>query len=144
MANSSCCRLGMATLAAFVAGFAFDFLYHGQLLMPLYESTASLWRPMEEMEAFMPLCIAYHAAMAFLFSFLFSRHYEGKGIGEGVRFGLYVGLILGVSGASAYIHLPIPLNLAIGWFVGGVLYAVASGVAIAFVFGRPCKTKPAA
>lgn len=139
MSNSKCCRVAMATAAAFIAIFAFDWLYHGVVLMPIYEATASLWRPMAEMEGMMLWCILRHAMEAVILAWIFSRNYEGRGPIEGVRFGIYVGALLGVVHAGMYIYLPIPGSLAIYWFNGELLRGVLAGVAMAMVYSCACK-----
>src|SRR3990172_9553685 len=42
-------RIALAVLAVFVAWSVMDFLIHGVILSSSYEATASLWRPMDEM-----------------------------------------------------------------------------------------------
>ena len=40
----------VATIAVFVSWEVLDYIIHSMILMELYEQTASLWRPMEEMK----------------------------------------------------------------------------------------------
>ena len=46
-------RAALAVVAVFIAWSILDFVIHGLLLKTIYEETAGLWRPMEEMK--MPL-----------------------------------------------------------------------------------------
>lgn len=127
-------RFIVSVIAAFAVIFGFQYVYHGVLLMPTYEATASVWRPMTEMQQMMPWCIGAKLALAIAFTWIFSKHYEGRGVGEGVRFGLYTGMLLGISTFMSYIHLPISLGLAAAWFVGEVAMAVLVGITLSYTY----------
>jgi len=140
MGNSNSCRLGVTTLAVFVATFAFDWVYHGVLLKRAYEATAALWRPEAEMQEYFVYCLLMHLVQAFLLTWIFTRHYEGRGVPEGVRFGLAIGALIGVLHAGGYIYMPIPGALAIAWLIGGVMTGLVAGIVAALVYGRVCKS----
>lgn len=127
-------RYVFAALASFIFVFGFDFIWHGQLLMSTYEQTASLWRPMEDMQAHFSCMLLTQFLLASLISFLFTRHYEGQGIGEGVRFGLIIGLILGVLQAGSYAYMPISLYLAGMWFLCGLLTGLGIGIICSLIY----------
>jgi MFS family permease len=137
-------RYVMAALAAFVFLQAFEFLWHGLLLHDLYyEPTKQLWRPESEMGAFFPVAVAVGLLFAAVVAFIFTRHYENRGPGEGLRFGLYIGLLIGLVMFGFYPYLPIPLGLAVLWFVGGVIEGVGMGLVLALVY-RAESSRPAA
>ena len=51
-----------------------------------------------------------------------------KSLRAGLLLGLFLGLALGTSvGFGTYIHAPIPLALAWGWFIAGSIRGVAAG-----------------
>lgn len=51
-----------------------------------------------------------------------------KSLGRGIVMGAFVGLALGISsGFGTFIHMPIPLSLAWGWFIGGWLKGLVAG-----------------
>ena len=51
-----------------------------------------------------------------------------KSLRAGLLLGLFLGLALGTSvGVGTYIHAPIPLALAWGWFTAGSIKGVAAG-----------------
>jgi hypothetical protein len=56
-------------------------------------------------------------------------------LGAGLVFGGLLGLALGISsGFGTFIHMPIPLSLAWGWFIAGWLKGlVAGGIAGALI-----------
>ena len=122
--------------AVFITMVLFNWLYHGHLLMGQYEATASLWRPMAEMESLMWFCMARQLLQSITLTWIFSRNYENRGVPEGVRFGLAIGILLGVMQAGAIVSLPIPTALALGWFAGEVLLGVLTGIVLALTFRR--------
>lgn len=129
-------RFIISVIAVFAFMFAYEYVVHGQLLMPLYNETPSLWRPMDAMMNFMPWMIVTSLALAAVITYLFTRHYEAKGYGEGARFGLYIGLILGLMQFGAYYYLPISLNMALAWFVAYVIEGVGVGLVLSAVYRR--------
>jgi hypothetical protein len=51
-----------------------------------------------------------------------------KSLGAGLALGAFVGVALGISsGFGTFIHMPIPLSLAWGWFIAGSLKGVVAG-----------------
>lgn len=127
----------LTVLATFVFIFLFSWLYHGQLLMGVYEQHAHVWRPMEEMQNFMAFCLAQKILIALFSVWLFIGGYEGKGLGEGLRFGLVLGLLIGVLHFGGYIFLPISLDLALLWLLGGVLEGIGIGLIAALLYRAP-------
>ena len=115
------------TLGAFVIASAYDWLVHGNILMGMYEATASLWRDPKEMQTLFPYMIAKHALEALVFTTLYFTWKCSQSFGElfsedcpvrkGFLFGATVGLLLGINTAASYIWTPIPQNLALSWLV---------------------------
>lgn len=147
MNKEECKKPGIKCLIPVVAVFAtifgFQWLYHGVYMMPDYEATASLWRPKEEMEGMMWICILTKLIMAFAITCLFCWVAKGCESGgrcpmKGARFGLKIGLILGAHDFASYMWLPIQMDMAVKWFVGDVIMGVLIGVVLAFVMGM-CK-----
>ena len=140
-ASSQCCpkKWVMASIAAFALTFVFEWLVHGKLLMEQYTATASLWRTPEAIEAMMPLGIAKHALMAFIFTALLMQWKRTQTFGalftslcpvrKGFFFGAGIGLLLGINAASAYIYMPLPQNLALAWLAAEIAkWGIAGGV----------------
>lgn len=119
-----------STLAVFIATMAFDWYFHGLLMMPQYEMLAEKWRPMEKMEDFMVLCWLLHAIVAGALAYIFMQHFENRGWAEAVRFGVPVGLLIGALEAGWYIILPVPSVLGIAWFIGGLLKGIIAGLVL--------------
>lgn len=144
-----CCgRWLLASLVIFVFIFAAEFFVHGIWLMPIYEETASLWRSQEEMQQLFPWMFLYQGLVAVLVSTLYCKCRCGLAhVPEGqcnprpsihaLCFGLLTGVLFGVLHAAAYIWTPIPLELAIKWFVANVLEGVCIGAILSVVYRTP-------
>lgn len=121
-------RILMATVAIFIAWSVMDFVIHGILLKPTYDATASMWRPMEEMN--MPLM--YLVILIFTACFvLIYQMIERKSLATGIRYGLLFGIASGVSmGLGSYSYMPIPMSLAWGWLGGMLVELLVAGVIV--------------
>jgi hypothetical protein len=115
-----------AGLAILVAWMMIDALMHRLVLAPIYETSAVLWRPSDQLN------IALIYAVTFVLIGVFVGVYwllvRPKSFGTGLAMGAFVGLALGISsGFGTFIHMPIPLALAWGWFLGGWLKGLVAG-----------------
>ena len=121
-------RILMATVAIFITWSIMDFVIHGILLKPTYDATASLWRPMEEMN--MPLM--YLVILIFTACFvLIYQMIERKSLATGIKYGLLFGIAAGVSmGLGSYSYMPIPMSLAWGWLGGTLVELLVAGVIV--------------
>ena len=118
-----------AVLAIFIAWSILDFFLHRLLLRGTYESTAHLWRPTNEMNILLIYFVV--AVLIVCFALIYGLLVEEKSLASGIRFGALFGLAIGVSvGFGTYIHMPIPLTLALGWFLGGWIKAIAAGAIV--------------
>ena len=119
-------RLLLSGLAILIAWTVLDVLMHRLLLQPMYEENASLWRPFDQMNVVLIYVVTFTLIATFVGTYwLLIRP---KSLGVGLRLGTFIGLALGISaGFGTYIHMPIPLALAWGWFIGGWLKAIAAG-----------------
>ena len=136
-------RWVLASLAVVVVVWLLEMLVHGFMLSDVYSQTASVWRPMDEMQKAMPWMWLGYVLFAPFFVFLYAKGFEPKkqAFGQGLRFGLIFGVGLSaMSSLGWYAVLPIPGALAFYWFLAGVaIYAVA-GMATALVY-LPGKAK---
>jgi hypothetical protein len=128
-----------ASIVVFVLCVIMDYVLHGILLKGLYAETASLWRPAEAIGKLTWIFWVVDAAIAFLLVWLFAKGWEaGKPwLGQGVRFGLVLGLLFSLPmGFSMYAIMPIPLMLALGWFVGSLVEFLIASIAAAWMFRK--------
>ncbi len=136
-------KILIGTVVVAVVTFLFDWIFHGMLLKADYEATAALWRPQAEMQGMMSFCIIYHLVLAFGVSALycyFAKGRECKGAcpNTGTKFGLLLGLILGITNFAAYIWMPMPLELAIKWLAGSIVWGVIVGYVLSMLCSK-CK-----
>lgn len=115
----------LAIVAIFIAWSALDFVIHGLLLKEAYEATAHLWRTMQDTN--MMLTHAVTLAIAICFVLLYERCVSEKSVSMGLKLGVLFGLAAGIMAASAYVYMPIPLTLAIDWFVATLVEFVVAG-----------------
>ena len=134
-------RWAQATLGAFVAIFAAEFLIHHVWLGEFYKAHAAWWRPAAQMESMMPLMFASQLVLAALLTIVYAKGYEpGRGgAGQGFRFGVLIGLLLMLpcSLMNAVIY-PYPMSLIVNWLVGGVAEIALAGTVIGALY-RPAK-----
>jgi len=136
-------RILVGIVAVFVAWQALEFLLHGVILMPVYSSTASLWRPMEEMK--LGLMRVTGLVGAVCFTCLYAWLVRPKSWATGLSYGLIFGLGTGFSmGYATYCVMPLPQSLAVGWFVGAVVEAALGGLLIGWIVKEPPASAPTA
>src|SRR5262249_20512146 len=106
-----------------------DLLLHRFFLARLYEMNATLWRPFDQMNVALVYLVTFALIAIFVATYLLLV--RPKSIRAGIVFGAFIGLALGLSaGFGTYIHIPIPLTLAWGWFIGGWFKGVAAGAVV--------------
>jgi hypothetical protein len=116
----------LAGLAILVVWTLLDTLAHRLFLAPIYDASASLWRPFDQMN----VALIYTVTLALIGIFVgaYALLVRPKSLGAGLALGAFVGVALGISsGFGTFIHMPIPLSLAWGWFIAGSLKGVVAG-----------------
>lgn len=122
-------------VVVFVVAQVIGFLVHGVWLTSTYEALAAAFRPEAEMNSMMWMMMLGGALYLFLFCLIFTKGYEGKGIGEGIRYGLLMGLFLWIATAvDQFVVYPITSELAIMWFVAGVVTFMILGAVFAAIY----------
>lgn len=116
----------MAAVGVFVSWMLIDLIAHRFFLEPIYEATASLWRPFDQMNVVLIYTVT--VALIGIFVGIYSLLVRPKSLGAGVVLGALVGLALGISsGFGTFVHMPIPLSLAWGWFITGWVKGLVAG-----------------
>jgi hypothetical protein len=122
-------RALLSSLAILVAWTVLDLSLHRYFLAPLYEVNATLWRPFDQMSVTLVYLVTFALIAIFVATYLLLV--RPKSLRAGVAFGAFIGLALGISaGFGTYLHMPIPLTLAWGWFIGGWLKGVVAGAVV--------------
>lgn len=136
-------KVWIGCAAVFVWFFVAGFIFHQYFMAPLYQATAALWRPAEEMK--MAVMIITQISFSFFFTLIFSKGYTYKGVMEGVRYGLYVAMMVSLpAGYNMYATMPVPYAFALHWFLGGLVMMIVAGIILTYVFGKKgSEQKPA-
>ena len=122
----------LGSLVVFIAWSILDFVIHGKLLSPTYMATASLWRPMDQMN--MGLMTLVRALVALAFSAIYVYQIKGSSVSAGAKYGLLFGLAMGIhSGLGSYGYMPIPMSLACGWLLANVASGVVGGALLGWI-----------
>lgn len=128
-------RYLLACLAVYIAYQIMSFLVHGLWLMPMYEANASAFRPQETIESMQWIFLVTSAVWTLIFVYIFVKGYEGRGILEGIRYGALMGVLTWILQAyDDYAVYPIPYQLALYWFIAGVVSVIIFGVVAALVY----------
>ncbi|MBI4665705.1 MAG: hypothetical protein HY751_04755 [Nitrospinae bacterium] len=124
-----------AVAAVFVVWTLMDALIHGVLLMPLYEASQALWRPMGEMIIWLMYLVTFVSAVVFVH--IYYSLVAEKSMRNGLTFGGLFGIAWGISmGYGSYSVMPIPYMLALGWFLGTLAESLAAGVIVGYVIRK--------
>ena len=122
-------RLMPAVGATFITWVILDFVIHGMILQSTYQATAQLWRPMEETK--MGLMYVVTALSALAFAGIYYALVAEKSIASGVKYGILFGIAIGFPmGFGSYCVMPIPLHLAVVWFVGSLVETTVAGILV--------------
>jgi len=133
-------RFVLASLAVFVAVVVMEYVANVILLAKLYETTANLWRPMADIDRMKPYGMIVYFLAAFVFAYIYAKGCESKPSPalEGMRFGFWIGLFVVPSMATwTYITMPIPLALAVSWFVIGMAEYLVLGAIVGMIYKKP-------
>jgi tryptophan-rich sensory protein len=127
-------RLILAIVAGWVVIFATDFLIHHLWLGPVYEATKPLWRPDDEMHT--RICWMFLAQFLIVATFIivWAKGFAGRSVGTGISFGLLMGVFQQTWAIILFVVLPMPGELAVKWFFGGLMQAVLLGVVTSLVY----------
>jgi hypothetical protein len=116
----------VAGIAILFAWTLIDTATHRLFLASLYEASSALWRPLDQMNTLLIWTVTL--VLVGIFVGIYRLLVRPKSLLAGVGLGTLVGLALGIaSGFGTFIHMPIPLPLAWGWFVAGWLKGVVAG-----------------
>lgn len=128
-------KLILTIILIFISWLTLDFLLHSILLQSIYESTANLWRPDDQMN--IPLIYMVTLVLILCFVLIYALLINPKSILAGIKYGVILGIITGTaSGFGTYLHMPVPLKLAIIWFFGGLVKAIVAGLILG-IFIKP-------
>lgn len=126
----------LAAVGVLVAWMLLDVIAHRFLLAPIYEATASLWRPFDQMNVVLIYTVT--VVLIGIFIGIYSLLVRPRSLRAGLVLGAFVGLALGISsGFGTFIHMPIPISLAWGWLIAGWLKGLVAGGIVGAVIVDP-------
>jgi hypothetical protein len=122
-----------------IAGFAFifgsDFVIHALWLAPDYKATASLWRVESEVQRRFILLLFAQFLCAISFFYVWAKTgWRRRTIADGFWFGFWLGAFQQVGTIVLYVIMPMPWQLALKWFLSGMLQAVLLGMLASLLY----------
>lgn len=121
-------------IAAFVFVFLFEFVVHGFLMMGMYQTTMTVWRPQAESNMAVMMLSQFLFAMAVAFVYpIVGPDQECK---KAIPFGFGLGLVMAMPQIASYSYLPIPISISLAWAAASFVKAFGSAVIVAKVFHR--------
>lgn len=127
-------RLLLAILAGWVVVFATDYLIHELWLGPVYAATKPLWRPESEMHTHFCWMLVAQFLIVATFVIVWAQGFAGRSIGAAVSFGLLMGVFQQTWAIILFVVMPLPAELAIKWFLAGLVQAVLLGIVTSLVY----------
>jgi len=122
-------RMALTVVLLMIVWAVIDFVIHGVLLGPLYTETYKLWRPMNEMN--IPVMYSVSAVLAVCFVLIYQYLIDKKSLMTGIQFGVLLGVTMGASmGFGSYAVMPIPLMMAVTWFLGTIAEMTVAGAIV--------------
>lgn len=132
------CKSACITAVALIIIYVLlNVLIHGVMLKDMYMQTASIWRPETEMNSLMCYMLIGEAIFAFFFAMIFAAGYDANkgGLGQGMRFGFLMACLIAPSMALCwYTILPIPVMLAVYWFIADFVCMIVLGAAAGLIY----------
>ncbi len=135
-------RLALASVVVLVFIFVTDFLVHGLALMGMYEATADMWRPQEEMEKMRPLMMIGQLWISIMLCTFYAVGWKNHTPVGGLQFGFLLGLFNVGSLWIMYVVEPYPLNLILAWSPMRLLQPTIAGLIVGAIY-KPKKPEAA-
>ena len=127
-------RCFFAFVAAWVFMFAFEFLWHGNLMQSAYMETASLWRDDAGFKAHFPLLILGQGVIAFFFVAIYCRGFAGGGVAGGVRLGILLALMHVGADLITFAVQPLTTKIVGMWAIGGLIEFAIMGAIVGAIY----------
>lgn len=110
-------------------------------LMPLYQASAALWKPMEPLSTWLAWYLFLLVADGILFGIVYSVLYNGipgkNNLNRGLNYGVILWLVGVVPGmAVTYLMMAVPTPIIASWLFGGLIDMLVMGAVLAYVYER--------
>lgn len=120
----------IAFIVAFIFMFFFGFLWHGILMKPMYNTTASLWRT----EPTFPILILGHAIVAFAFTGLYVSKVGKNCAGVGFGYGIVIGILICGLNIIRFAVEPLTTNILFMWFGADLICFAIMGALVGAIY----------
>lgn len=128
-------RLLLSIVAGMIYIFGSDYLIHVIGLAGDYKASASLWRPVSEMQRRFLLMLGAQLLCSIAFMYIWARTgWRRRALVDGAVFGFWMGLFQQVMTIVIYVVMPMPMKLALKWFFAGLLQTMLLGMVAALVY----------
>lgn len=127
-------------IAVFAVIFAFDWIFHGNILHGMYMETSNMWRPETQMRDYYWWMLAGQALFAVFFCMIYCHGAKNTGIGEGLRYGALIAALLSSKWLIVYAVVPYPLMLIVYWIIGAFIEFMLAGAVLAWLHKKCCKS----
>ena len=129
----------IAFIVAFIFMFFFGFAWHGFLMNPMYQATASLWRSQADFNAHFPILILGHAVVAFAFTGLYVSKVGINCAGVGCGYGIVLGILACGINIIRFAVEPLTANMLLMWFAGDLICFAIMGALVGAIY-KPLTT----
>lgn len=127
-------KMVLGGFAGFVFVFVFEFLFHGMLMMSLYEATQSVWRP--QAESSMGITLLSQFLFAIAVAFFYPIVGPDKNCKMAMPFGFGLGLVMAMPQIGTYSYLPIPISISLLWALASFVKAFGTVYVVAKVLSK--------
>lgn len=125
----------------FILGFVTAPFIHEGVLEPLYQQTASFWRPelMKEppdMAALMPRWIIVGVLMSIIMAAIYSlirMSFKGSGLIKGVKYGVVLVLLTACWSAGWSGVFNLPEMIWVWWTIESIIYFIIGGAVLGWI-----------
>lgn len=120
----------------FILWCIIDFVMHGLILGSAYAESASLWRPMQEMNMWLIYLVTVVSVA--VFTAIYTLFVQDKNTRTALGYGLLFGVGAGFSmGFGSYATMPMPEIIPCTWFLGTVTKTVLGGLVLGAIIKEP-------
>lgn len=124
----------IAFIVAFVFMFLFGFLWHGILMKPMYQATASMWRTEGDFNTHFPILILGHAVVAFAFTGLYVSKVGMNSAGTGFGYGIVIGILACGVNLIRFAVEPLTTNILFMWFAADLICFAIMGALVGAIY----------
>jgi len=137
--------VAIGAFVAWIVDMVYGFVVYGMLLASEFGRYPGVFRPMETINAHIPLMAAGGLLAMFALAYMYAKGYEGgSGAMEGLRFGILLGIFaVGYIAIGNYVVMNIGRKLAVSMAVAGFVEFALVGLAIGAVYKPSGQASPA-